>query len=112
MIIQTIGLDPAGSVWTDSTSNVSRSDPSRADQIDANHPTRNRKVVGSNRPRAPPTSRSADDAAHQRNELLRVADDPPVAPGQLDEVGPGPLGQPGRRGPVPGVAVLRAYRHG
>src|SRR4029450_8325076 len=90
MIIQTIGLDPAGSVWTDSTSNVSRSDPSRADQIDANHPTRNRKVVGSNRPRAPPTSRSADDAAHQRNELLRAADEPPWPPGSSTRSAPVP----------------------
>jgi hypothetical protein len=48
MIIQTIGLDPSGAVWTDSTSNVSRLDPSEADQADAEHPTRNRKVVGSN----------------------------------------------------------------
>jgi hypothetical protein len=48
MIIQTIGLDPSGAVWTDGASNVSRLDPSGADQIDANHPTRNRKIEGSN----------------------------------------------------------------
>jgi hypothetical protein len=48
LIIQTIGLDPSGSVWTDEASNVSRPDPSGADQADAEHPTRNRKVVGSN----------------------------------------------------------------
>jgi hypothetical protein len=46
MIIQTIGLDPSGSVWTDEASNVSRLDPSGADQVDAEHPSRNRKVVG------------------------------------------------------------------
>jgi hypothetical protein len=48
MIIQTIGLDPSGAIWIDSASNVSRLDPSGADQIDAEHPARNRKVVGSN----------------------------------------------------------------
>jgi hypothetical protein len=48
MIIQTILLDPSGAVWTESATNVSRLDPSGADQIDAEHPTRNRKVVGSN----------------------------------------------------------------
>jgi hypothetical protein len=48
MIIQTILLDPTGAVWTDEPSNVSRPDPSGADQIDAKHPTRNRKVEGSN----------------------------------------------------------------
>jgi hypothetical protein len=48
MIIQTIGLDPTGAVWTDEASNVSSLDPSGADQIDAEHPSRNRKVVGSN----------------------------------------------------------------
>jgi hypothetical protein len=43
--------DPTGrtrSVWTDEASNVSRLDPSGADQVDAEHPARNRKVVGSN----------------------------------------------------------------
>jgi hypothetical protein len=48
MIIQTIGLDPSGAVWTDEASNVSRPDPSRAYWADAEHPPRNRKVVGSN----------------------------------------------------------------
>jgi hypothetical protein len=37
MIIQTILLDPSGAVWTDEASNVSRPDPSGADQIDAEH---------------------------------------------------------------------------
>jgi hypothetical protein len=48
MIIQTIGLDPFRAVWTDGASNLSRPDPSGAIQIDAEHPSRNRKVVGSN----------------------------------------------------------------
>jgi hypothetical protein len=43
LIIQTILLDPSGAVWTDEASNVSRLNPSGADQIDAKHPTRNRK---------------------------------------------------------------------
>jgi hypothetical protein len=47
MIIQTILLDPTGAVWTDAASDVSRPDPSGADQIDAEHSTRNRKVEGS-----------------------------------------------------------------
>jgi hypothetical protein len=45
LIIPTILLDPSGAVWTDGASNVSRLDPSGAVQIDAEHPTRNRKVV-------------------------------------------------------------------
>jgi hypothetical protein len=57
LIIQTILLDPTGAVWTDEPSNVSRLDPSGADQIDAENPTRNRKVVGSN-----PTSGSISAA--------------------------------------------------
>jgi len=48
LIIQTIRRDRSGSVWTDDASNMSRADPSGADQIDAEHPSRNRKVVGSN----------------------------------------------------------------
>ena len=48
MIIQTIGLDRSGAVWTDAASNVSSLDPSGAIQGDAEHPTRNRKVEGSN----------------------------------------------------------------
>jgi hypothetical protein len=47
LIIQTILLDPSGAVWTDGASNVSRPDPSGAIPVDAEHPTRNRKVVGS-----------------------------------------------------------------
>jgi hypothetical protein len=46
MIIQTILLDPSEAVWTDDPSNVSRLDPSGAVQVDAEHPARNRKVVG------------------------------------------------------------------
>jgi hypothetical protein len=48
MIIQTILLDPSGAIWTDEAPNVSRLDPSGAIQVDAEHPTRNRKVAGSN----------------------------------------------------------------
>jgi hypothetical protein len=47
MIIQTIRLDPSGSVWTDDASNVSRPDPSGAVWSDAEHPARNRKAAGS-----------------------------------------------------------------
>jgi hypothetical protein len=48
LIIQTNGLEPSGAVWTDGASNLSRLDPSGAVQIDAEHPSRNRKVVSSN----------------------------------------------------------------
>jgi len=44
MIIQTILLYPSGAVWTDEPPNVSRLDPSGAVQVDAEHPTRNRKL--------------------------------------------------------------------
>jgi hypothetical protein len=37
LIIHTIRQDPSGSVWTDEVSNVSRPDPTRSDQIDAEH---------------------------------------------------------------------------
>ena len=47
MIILTIGLYPSGAVWTDGPTNVSRLDPSGAVQVDAQNPTRNRKVDGS-----------------------------------------------------------------
>jgi hypothetical protein len=45
MIIQTILLDPSRAIWTDEASNVSSRDPSGAIQADAEHPTRNPKVV-------------------------------------------------------------------
>jgi hypothetical protein len=48
MIIQTILLDPSGAVWTDEAPNMSRPDPSGADQADADHPVGARKsAVGS-----------------------------------------------------------------
>jgi len=37
LIIQTILRDPSRAVWTDGAANVSRPDPSGADQIDAEH---------------------------------------------------------------------------
>jgi hypothetical protein len=46
VIIQTILLHPSGAIWTDEAPNVSRLDPSGAIQADAEHPTRNPKVVG------------------------------------------------------------------
>ena len=45
MIIQTILLDPSGADWTDGPSNVSRLDPSAADQIDAKHQATDLAVV-------------------------------------------------------------------
>jgi hypothetical protein len=37
LIIQTIRQDPSGAVWTDEAPNVSRLDPSGADQTDVEH---------------------------------------------------------------------------
>jgi hypothetical protein len=37
LIIQTIRRDPSGSVWFDEASDLSRPDPSGADQIDVEH---------------------------------------------------------------------------
>jgi hypothetical protein len=67
MIIQTILLDPSGAVWNDEAANVSRLDPSEADQTDAEHPSRNRKVVGSN-----PTSGSKTAGQRAFLALLTV----------------------------------------
>ncbi len=44
MVIQTILLDPSGAAWTDGPPNVSRQDPSRVVQFDAEHLARNRRV--------------------------------------------------------------------
>jgi hypothetical protein len=48
LIIQSILLDPSRAIRTDEASNVSRLDPSAAVQAGCEHPTRNRKVEGSN----------------------------------------------------------------
>jgi hypothetical protein len=63
MVIQTILLDPSRPVWSDSASNVSRLDPSGADQADAEHPSRNRKVAGSG-PAGPTRNRAWPDPDH------------------------------------------------
>jgi hypothetical protein len=75
LIIQTILLDPTGAVWTDEPSNVSRLDPSGADQIDAEHPSRNRKVVGSN-----PTSGSKTAGQSLSPAMLAGQRQPAVIP--------------------------------
>jgi hypothetical protein len=75
MIIQRIGLDPTGAVWTDRASNLSRPDPSGADQADAEHPARNRKVVGSN-----PTSGSKTAGQRASLALLTGQRQWPVIP--------------------------------
>ena len=49
LIIQTILLDPSGAVWTDDAGNVSRLDRSGADQVDAEHPSRNRLLAAQGR---------------------------------------------------------------
>jgi hypothetical protein len=48
LIIQTIGRDRSGAVWTDDAPDVSRPDPSGADQIDAEHQATDLAVGGSN----------------------------------------------------------------
>src|SRR5215216_5750519 len=52
LIIQMIRRDRTRSVWIDEAFNVSRLYPSGAVQVDVEHPARNRKVEGSNPPRA------------------------------------------------------------
>jgi hypothetical protein len=37
LIIQTIRLDPSGSIWTDQASNLTSQIPTGADQADAEH---------------------------------------------------------------------------
>jgi hypothetical protein len=46
LIIRTILLDPSAAVWTDVASNLSRPDPSGADQIDAEHQATDLAVRG------------------------------------------------------------------
>jgi hypothetical protein len=48
LIIQTIRRDPSGSVQIDDASNVSRPDPTGADQTDAEHRSTDLAVGGSN----------------------------------------------------------------
>jgi hypothetical protein len=48
LIIQTIRQDPSGAVWTDEAPNVSRPDPTGADQTDAEHQSTDLAVGGSN----------------------------------------------------------------
>jgi hypothetical protein len=48
LVIQTIRLDPSGSVWIDEPSNGSRPDRSGADQVDAEHQATDLAVGGSN----------------------------------------------------------------
>jgi hypothetical protein len=48
MVIQTTGLHPSGSDQIDAATNVSREDATGSVQLDAEHLSRNRKVVGSN----------------------------------------------------------------
>jgi len=68
LIIQTIRLPPSGPVWIDGAVNVSRPDPTCSVQFDAEHPSRNRKVVGSN-----PTSRSISAGQRIHVVLLPMA---------------------------------------
>ena len=56
LIIQTIRQDPSGSVWTDEAPNVSRPDPTGADQIDAEHQSTDLAVGGSNPSRRAPSA--------------------------------------------------------
>jgi hypothetical protein len=57
LIIQTILLVPSGAVWTDEGPNVSRLDPTRSVQVDAEHPAHSRKILSLN-----PTSHSKTEA--------------------------------------------------
>jgi hypothetical protein len=79
LIIQTIVLYPSGAVWTDDAAHVSRLDPSGADQADADHPTRNRKVEGSN-----PSSGSKSAGQRAFSALLTGQPQQAVIPSGLD----------------------------
>jgi hypothetical protein len=94
LIIQTILLYPSGAVWTDELPNMSRLDPSRAVQVDAEYPTRNRKVVGSN-----PTSGSKTAGQRALLELLTARRRQAVIPlvGCGAEGAPAPRVQPQMR---------------
>jgi hypothetical protein len=81
LIIQTILLDLSGAVWTDEASNVSSLDPSGAIQIDAEHPTRNRKVVGSN-----PTSGSTNPPGQRPSPSQLVRRPGPATAGKTARV--------------------------
>jgi hypothetical protein len=73
MIIQTIGLDPSRAVWTESASNLSSLDPSGAIQADAEHPTRNRKVVDFSASMGPMIAR-LDGSPGTRKEFAHLPD--------------------------------------
>jgi hypothetical protein len=60
LIIQTILLVPSGVVWTDEGPNVSRLDPTRSVQVDAEHPAQSRKIVGLNPTKHSKTSAQSD----------------------------------------------------
>jgi hypothetical protein len=60
LIIHTILLYPSRAVWIDEASNVSRPDPSGANQIDAEHQATDLAVGGSNPSRRAQRPRSAD----------------------------------------------------
>lgn len=60
LIIQTILLVRSGAVWTDEGPNVSRLDPTRSVQVDAEHPAHSRKIVGLNPTKHSKTSAQSD----------------------------------------------------
>jgi hypothetical protein len=91
MIIQTILLDPSGAVWTDGHPNVSRLDPSGTVQIAAEHPSRIRKVEGSN-----PSSGSKTAGQRDFQDLLAARRQQAVIPLVEDRKFNGPCGQRAR----------------
>jgi len=72
LIIQTIRRDRSGSVWTDEASNVSRPDPSGADQIDVEHQATD-LAVGVRIPRGAPANPQLSGPA---TGLLALSDSP------------------------------------
>jgi len=72
LIIQTIRRDRSGSVWTDEASNVSRPDPSGADQIDVEHQATD-LAVGVRIPRGAPANPQLSGPA---TGLLALSDCP------------------------------------
>jgi hypothetical protein len=73
LIIQTIRRDPSGAIWTDEASNVSRPDPSGADQIDVEHQATDLVVAShSQRSLRRVRRRGGDCTAHAADQMGSV----------------------------------------
>ena len=69
LIIQTIRQAPSGAVWTDEAPNVSRPDPTGADQTDAEHQSTD-LAVGVRIPRGAPKPQLRGGVAREAGEAV------------------------------------------